>query len=559
MNALKNLRIGTRLGSAFALVALLMTGMALIAGYSLSGVRADMDQVLNDLYVKVKLVNEIGADINLQARITRNLVIMDSRAQRDEEIKSLMASRERLTAKYDELERRVATVDGRALFDKLQEERKAYLAAQTDFLGRVQSDDIAAAKLALLGTLRPRQLDYMKQLDQMVAYQERLMEQAGKGTMTTVDSATHLTVITTLLGLAVAMAAGLLVTRSVTGPVAAVVADLRTVAGGDLTVHVGVTRGDELGQLQAALAETIGSLRRVVATVRSGVDSVTTASTQIAAGNQDLSSRTEQQASSLQETASSMEELTATVRQSAETARAASNLAANASAAAVYGGQVVGQVVTTMDEITAASRRIVDIIGVIDGIAFQTNILALNAAVEAARAGEQGRGFAVVASEVRVLAQRSAEAAKEIKALIGTSVDKVETGSRQVTEAGEAVRDIVEQVNRVTGLIAEIAGTASEQSRGIEQVNDAVTQMDQVTQQNAALVEESAAAAVSLAQQAQALAGAVARFQVDAAATPSVEPPAAVQRAKPAPTRRSAGFAAPRAARPEGELAWEPF
>ncbi|MBA4215895.1 MAG: methyl-accepting chemotaxis protein [Methylibium sp.] len=559
MNALKNLRIGTRLGSAFALVALLMTGMALIAGYSLSGVRADMDKVLNDLYVKVKLVNEIGDDINLQARITRNLVIMDSRAQRDEEIKSLMASRERLTAKYDELERRIATAEGRALFGELQQERKAYLAAQTDFLGRVQSDDIAAAKLALLDTLRPRQLDYMKQLDQMVAYQEKLMEQAGKDTMTTVDGATNLTVITTLLGLAVAMAAGLLVTRSVTGPVAAVVADLRTVAGGDLTVHVDVTRGDELGQLQAALAETIDSLRRVVAAVRSGVDSVTTASTQIAAGNQDLSSRTEQQASSLQETASSMEELTATVRQSAATARAASNLAANASAAAVHGGQVVGQVVSTMDEITAASRKIVDIIGVIDGIAFQTNILALNAAVEAARAGEQGRGFAVVASEVRVLAQRSAGAAKEIKALIGSSVDKVETGSRQVSEAGEAVRDIVEQVNRVTGLIAEIAGTSSEQSRGIEQVNDAVTQMDQVTQQNAALVEESAAAAVSLAQQAQALAGAVARFQVDAAVTPDVKTPAAVHRAKPAPVRRPAGVAAPRAARHDGELAWESF
>ena len=559
MTALKNLRIGTRLGLAFALIALLMLGMALIAGTSLKSVRTDMDLVLNDRYAKVKLVNDIGDDVNLQARIVRNLVILESEAQREEEIKSLMASRERLAKNYEDLGSRINTPTGRTLFDKLQEERKAYVAAQNDFLKLAKSDDLAAAKAVLLDTLRPRQLAYMKQLGEMTDFQEKLMEQAGQTTISTVDTATTVTVSFTLLGLAIAVVAGVVVTRSVTRPVSAVVADLQTVAGGDLTVNVAVNRGDELGQLQRALAETVASLRRVVGDVRSGVDSVTTASSQIAAGNQDLSSRTEQQASSLQETASSMEELTATVRQSADAARAASNLAANASAAAEHGGAVVGQVVGTMDEISASSRKIVDIIGVIDGIAFQTNILALNAAVEAARAGEQGRGFAVVASEVRVLAQRSAEAAKEIKALIGASVDRVEAGSRQVADAGTAMRDIVEQVRKVHDLIGEIASTATEQSRGIEQVNVAVTQMDQVTQQNAALVEESAAAASSLAHQAQALSEAVATFRVEVvkAAGKAAPAPAPVKVAA-APAARPAA-PAPRAAAAEGDLAWESF
>jgi methyl-accepting chemotaxis protein len=569
MNALKNLRIGTRLGVAFAVIAVLMIGMAVIAGISLKSVRTDMDLVLNDRYVKVKLVNDIGDDVNLQARIVRNLVIMESEAQREEEIKSLMASRERLGKKYDDLGSRITTPEGHASFEKLQDERKAYVAAQNDFLKLAKSEDLAAAKSFLLETLRPRQLAYMKQLEAMTNFQEGLMDKAGKATISTVDTATTVTLVFTLMGLGIAVVAGLVVTRSVTRPVAAVVADLQTVANGDLTVQVAVNRGDELGQLQRALSETVESLRRVVGDVRSGVDSVTTASSQIAAGNQDLSSRTEQQASSLQETASSMEELTATVRQSADTARAASNLAANASAAATHGGDVVGQVVGTMDEISASSRKIVDIIGVIDGIAFQTNILALNAAVEAARAGEQGRGFAVVASEVRVLAQRSAEAAKEIKTLIGASVERVEAGSRQVADAGAAMKDIVDQVRKVHDLIGEIASTATEQSRGIEQVNIAVTQMDQVTQQNAALVEESAAAASSLAHQAQALADAVATFRVEVASV-SVKRAAApvkatastpVRKAPPAAATAGTPTPAPAARAPaaDGDLAWETF
>eukprot|EP01031_Cornospumella_fuschlensis_P042127 gene42127-biopygen33591 len=299
----------------------------------------------------------------------------------------------------------------------------------------------------------------------------------------------------------------------------------------------------------AAVGRMQLALTGIVRTVRGNSDSVATASAQIAQGNQDLSSRTEEQASALQQTAASMEQLGSAVQQNADNARQANQLAQGASEVAVRGGKVVSEVVSTMKDIQTSSQRISDIIGTIDGIAFQTNILALNAAVEAARAGEQGRGFAVVAGEVRLLAQRSAEAAKEIKTLIGTSTDKVEAGGRQVAEAGQAMHDIVEQVRKVTDLIGEIANTTSEQSRGIEQVNTAVTQMDQVTQQNAALVEESAAAAHSLADQAQSLAQAVALFRVETAGVAAT--------AAPRPARPAAPVAGKTVPKPE--LAWESF
>ncbi|HYP33626.1 MAG TPA: methyl-accepting chemotaxis protein, partial [Burkholderiaceae bacterium] len=288
----------------------------------------------------------------------------------------------------------------------------------------------------------------------------------------------------------------------------------RTVAAGDLGSRIVVDRRDEIGTLLEALRRMNEGLVAIVGDVRNASESIATGSSQIAHGNADLSQRTEEQASNLEETAASMEQLTATVRHNADTARRASALAEGASAVAAQGGARVGQVVATMDDITDSSRRITDIIGVIDGIAFQTNILALNAAVEAARAGEQGRGFAVVAGEVRTLAQRSATAAREIKVLIGESVGKVENGTRLVADAGRTMGDIVDQVRHVSELIGQISAASDEQSRGIGQIGDAVTQLDQVTQQNAALVEQSAAAAESLRVQADALSRTVAAFRL---------------------------------------------
>jgi methyl-accepting chemotaxis protein len=324
------------------------------------------------------------------------------------------------------------------------------------------------------------------------------------------------TVLVASTVLALALGAGWLMAHRISGPIESAARAMERMAEGDLGVLVNVQGGGETGRMLASLAKMQQALSRMVQEIRLNVASVETASSEIAQGNQDLSARTEQAASNLEETAASMEQLTSTVLQSADSARQANQLAASASEIAVRGGNVVGQVVTTMNEISASSKKISDIIGVIDGIAFQTNILALNAAVEAARAGEQGRGFAVVAAEVRSLAQRSAEAAKEIKVLIGYSVDRVDAGSRLVTQAGQTMSKIVGSVQRVSDIIGEITAAAGEQSDGISQVNVAVNQLDQMTQQNAALVEQSAAAAESLKDQAARLKEAVAMFQTAA-------------------------------------------
>src|SRR5665647_960658 len=317
------------------------------------------------------------------------------------------------------------------------------------------------------------------------------------------------------LALATAVFISWSLSRSISRGINTALVAAQSIGEGDLTHRVSTSSKDEIGQLLQALSTMQENLVKIVSDVRTGTDTIATASSQIAAGNLDLSSRTEEQASSLEETAASMEELTSTVKQNADNARQANQLAVSASSVAVKGGSVVSQVVDTMGSINASSRKIVDIIGVIDGIAFQTNILALNAAVEAARAGEQGRGFAVVAAEVRNLAQRSAAAAKEIKTLIGDSVDKVEEGSKQVAEAGKTMDEIVDSVKRVTDIMAEITAASQEQTSGIEQINQAITQMDQVTQQNAALVEEAAAAAGSLQEQASNLSEVVSVFKLD--------------------------------------------
>ena len=339
--------------------------------------------------------------------------------------------------------------------------------------------------------------------------------------------------------IAIGIAFAFVISRSITTPIRRAVAIAETVAAGDLTSTIDDIGSDETGDLLRALQKMNGSLQDIVGQVRSGTATIATASSEIASGNLDLSARTEQQAGSLEETASSMEELTSTVKQNGDNARQASQLAAAASDVAVKGGSVVAEVVSTMGSINESARKIVDIIGVIDGIAFQTNILALNAAVEAARAGEQGRGFAVVAAEVRNLAQRSAGAAKEIKVLIGDSVEKVETGSRLVQQAGSTMDDIVASVKRVTDIMGEITVASHEQEAGIDQINRAIAEMDTVTQQNAALVEEAAAAAGSLQEQASNLAQVVSVFHVGATGGDSAHARGAQRRSAPVALARA--------------------
>jgi methyl-accepting chemotaxis protein-1 (serine sensor receptor) len=368
-------------------------------------------------------------------------------------------------------------------------------------------------------------------------------------------------------GLLLAAFVGWWLVRAITVPLNNAVAFATGVAEGDLTRQLDVRGNDETGRLMQALTNMNASLAGIVGQVRRGTDTIATASTEIASGNQDLSARTEQQASALEETASSLEELTSTVKQNADNARQANQLAATASQVAVKGGAVVAQVVDTMDSINAASKKIADIIGVIDGISFQTNILALNAAVEAARAGEQGRGFAVVASEVRNLAQRSASAAKEIKVLINDSVQTVDAGTRLVGEAGTTMQDVVDSVRRVTDIMAEIAAASQEQTAGIEQINRAVIQMEQVTQQNAALVEEAAAASESMREQAGELEHSVGVFKLSAAHSVVAKPAAAAAArgaAQPVATQRAAAKALPPAGTkvakaPASVTEWETF
>jgi len=342
---------------------------------------------------------------------------------------------------------------------------------------------------------------YLQQLEKLLSLQRSSLDAKAAEVQAIENTSQTYFVILAVLALAIGAVSAWRLTQGITAPLRNAVTVARRVADGDLSTDIRVTGTDETGQLLQALHDMNASLGRLVGQVRQGTDSIATASSQIASGNHDLSSRTEEQASSLQQTAASMEQLTSTVKQNADNASQANQLALSASDVAVKGGLVVSQVVETMGAISTSSKKIADIIGVIDGIAFQTNILALNAAVEAARAGEQGRGFAVVASEVRSLAGRSAEAAKEIKQLIQASVDKVEEGSLQVSQAGQTMDEIVSSVQRVTDIMGEITAASQEQTSGIEQINRAVAEMDLVTQQNAALVEESSAAAQSMQQQ----------------------------------------------------------
>jgi methyl-accepting chemotaxis protein len=422
----------------------------------------------------------------------------------------------RISEVQKQLEALPMTEADRSLLKRIDAERQVVLAELKSTRELKAAGRGAEAAARARGPFSAATVPYYAALDEFVALQEQGVQQ----TLATMAASGERLRIVLGAALAVVLGAGLVgalsLTRSITQPLNQAVAVARAVAAGDLSQRPDTSRHDEFGDLMRALDQMTIALSQVVRDVRDGAGQIATASSEIAQGNQDLSSRTEQQASSLQQTASSVDQLTTNVRQNADSAQQATQLAEGASQVARKGGDVVGRVITTMSDIEAQSRKIADIIGVIDGIAFQTNILALNAAVEAARAGEQGRGFAVVAAEVRTLAQRSAQAAREIKALIGSSVEKVGEGSTLVTQAGSTMEDIVRSVQQVADLIKEISAATQEQSHGIGEVNQAVTHLDQSTQQNAALVEQAAAATSSLRDQSDRLTQTVRVFRVDA-------------------------------------------
>ena len=478
--------------------------------------------MLNDRYPKTVLANGIKADVSEATRSMLNVLIMTDPDQIKKELINIEQRSASATAGIDNLSKSTTDARGQEILQAIATVRNKFLPSQAAFVGLINEDKKDDAMVKFMFSLRPQQTKYFDQLDKFVAFQNQQMTTAGTDAAT-VTRRTELTILgVTLVASVISLLVAFLATRSITTPLGEAVHVARRVADGDLTSVIDTAGEDETGQMMNALKHMNSSLTRIVAEVRAGTESIAAASAEIASGNMDLSNRTEQQASALGQTSTSMRELTATVQQNDDNARQANQLAARASEVALRGGSVVAHVIDTMGSITESSRKIVDIIGVIDGIAFQTNILALNAAVEAARAGEQGRGFAVVASEVRNLAQRSAAAAKEIKALIGDSVGKVKEGSTLVEQAGVTMEEVVESVRRVTDIMAEITAASQEQSNGIALVNTTIVDMDDTTQQNAALVEQAAAAASSMQDQAANLARVVSIFKLDALAVPAL-------------------------------------
>ncbi len=514
---LSNLKIGTRLSAAFTVLLLLLGVTLLTALFQLDRINTAKEE-MNQTNYKAKLAATWREGISTNS--VRTLARAKSTDQADEQAldSEMKAVSAQVSKVQQELEGMVSSEAGKAKLRAVAEQRKVYSAVRTEVYKRkseqASSDEI---KAAVADKLVPEMKKYLAAIDEVVSFQDSLFQAANQRIDEVVASSRKILIALGLFALVCGVSLGWLLTRSITRPLARAVGLAQQVASGDLTADIQVSSTDEVGVLLAALKNMNTNLLKTVSEVRAGTDTIVTASKQIAAGNLDLSARTEQQAGSLEETASSMEELTSTVRQNADNARQANTLAQDASGIATRGGAVVSQVVETMASINDSSKKIADIIAVIDGIAFQTNILALNAAVEAARAGEQGRGFAVVASEVRNLAQRSAAAAKEIRGLITDSVGKVETGGQLVAQAGATMQEIVQGIARVTDIMSDIASASAEQTLGIEQVNAAITQMDDVTQQNAALVEEASAAATALEDQAATLAELVSTFKLDGA------------------------------------------
>jgi len=517
MNFLSRWRIGRRLAFAFAVVVALMVLSTLFSQLRLREIQARSHELTAEQAERTALAHRWRQNIAVNSnRAAMVALLSDATLAQSllEKMKATTADTSVIQKRFEAIE---TTPKGRELQAKLAEVRKRYMAGREAMMkaGAEGHGSIAAA--IAIGQARTAFNticdEYLGVTQEMVEYESQRADESGRAIDRAVVATSLVNLACAGVSMALSIALGIALTRSIVRPVQSARQAADRIAAGDLTVDCRASGSDETAQLVGALGKMQDSLARIVRDIRSSTEQIQVASTEVATGNQDLSTRTEQTAGSLQQAASSMEELTSTLRSSADAASQAHGLASSASQIATRGGEVVSQVVSTMDEINASSKKISDIIGTIDGIAFQTNILALNAAVEAARAGEQGRGFAVVASEVRSLAQRSAEAAKEIKTLIGASVDKVESGARLVQDAGATMQQIVAAVRRVSDVLGEITTAAGEQAGGIAQVNEAVTSVDQMTQQNAALVEQSAAAAESMRDQAGKLVRAVEQFR----------------------------------------------
>jgi len=534
---LANLNIGKRLALGYGVICAMLVLMIVLSNAMLGRVNAGTGEIVNDRMPRIAMTGNMQEQTNTIAIALRNLMLTGDASDRAAQVETIMAARRAMDAALAGMRAELQSAKGLALLETMEQETARYKTGQDRMIAHVGAGESDAAHALLNGELRP----LLVRLKSATAAQgEQQKELAARAAIEAEATYRSTSLLMWGLGAGALLLAAIVawwITRSITVPLGRALQVANTVAAGDLTSRIDVSTTDETGQLLQALKTMNASLANTVGTVRVGTDTIAVAASQVAVGAQDLSSRTEQQASALEEAASSMEELTSTVRQNADNARQANVLAETASNVAARGGDVIRQVVGTMNEIDASSSRISDIIGVIDGIAFQTNILALNAAVEAARAGEQGRGFAVVASEVRNLAQRSAAAAKEIKSLIGESTGKVEAGSKLVAQAGATMAEIVDSVRRVTDIMAEISAASSEQSAGIEQINQAVVQMDQGTQQNAALVEEAAAAATAMREQSGMLAAAVAAFRIDGAQAMAASRASLASAPAPAPMR----------------------
>ena len=509
-----DMKISTRLILGFGTLGLLTALLGGIAHLKVGVINDLFHQVITERIPKIVSVNEIKGDVNLIAIALRNIVLSSDSAVVKREADRIQVAGKRIGSLLAALEAQITAPEGKKLLLAVKATRGLYDPLQVEALELAVGGQVFEAKALLLDKVVPAQQAYFDALDGLLRYQDALLTDSTDATQQAVEGTEYLIGATVIVALAIGALMAVWIIRSITGPINKAVEISTAVASGDLTMQFEATGRNETARLLIAFKEMQEHLIKVVTDVRDGSHSVAVASAAIATADADLSSRTENQASSLEQTAASMEELSAAVQKNAENANQANRLAMSASTVAVQGGEVVSQVVGTMKDINDSSRKIADIIGVIDGIAFQTNILALNAAVEAARAGEQGRGFAVVASEVRSLAGRSADAAREIKALISASVERVEVGTAQVDRAGTTMTEVVNSIRTVTDLMGAISVASAEQSLGVSQVGEAVKQMDQVTQQNAGLVEEMATAAMSLKSQAEDLVTVVSVFKL---------------------------------------------